>query len=198
MDDVVIAGGTGLESGRSLKTWRALRRIKQAGVAELLGVSQGTISRWENGLLSPSGAEEVAIRRLMAARLESAADHQLGRLVSQSSQPMHLICDLTHRLLAWSPARARDCGRAGDNLIGSSLWPYASDALREIEGRLPDLGWYQPAPPAIDGVTGANRARRLRIKPGRFRFTRFQLSDGSFARLVETLPRQDLGGRIVG
>ena len=198
MDYVVVADGSGAELGRSLKTWRALRRIKQAGAAELLGVSQGTISRWENGLLSPSGAEEVAIRRLLAARLESAADHQLGRLVSQSSRPMHLICDLTHRLLAWSPARARDCGRASDNLIGSSLWPYASDALREIEGRLPDLGWYQPAPPAIDGVTGANRARRLRIKPGRFRFTRFQLSDGSFARLVETLPRQDLGGRIVG
>ena len=36
-------------------------------------------------------------------------------------------------------------------------------------------------------VAGANRAQRLRIRPGRFRFTRFQLSDGSFARLVETL-----------
>jgi hypothetical protein len=125
------------------------------------------------------------LRRLLAARLDSAADCQLARLVTLSPQPMHLICDLTHRLLTWSPSRARDAG--GANLLGTSLWPYASDALREIEERLSELGWYQPAPPAIEGLTGANRARRLRIRPSRFRFTRFQLSDGGFARLVETI-----------
>jgi transcriptional regulator with XRE-family HTH domain len=187
MDEVTIAGEIGAELGRSLKIWRLLHQLKQMRAAELLGVSQTTVSRWENGLLSPSGAEAAAIRRMLAARLESAADHQLGRLVAQSPRPMHLICDLSHRLLAWSPARALDCRRLGDNLIGSSLWPYASAALRQIERQLPELGWYQPAPPAVEGRTGANGARRLRIKPGRFRFTRFQLSDGGFARLVETL-----------
>jgi transcriptional regulator with XRE-family HTH domain len=186
MNEVIIAGPAGAELARSLKTWRALRRMKQMRAAELLGVSQATISRWENGRLTPTPREQVVLRRLLAARLDSAADHQLARLVMQSPQPMHLICDLTHRLLAWSPSRAKDAD--GANLLGCSLWRYASDELRETERLLPELGWYQPAPPAIEGLTGANRARRLRIRPGRFRFTRFQLSDGCFARLVETLP----------
>jgi transcriptional regulator with XRE-family HTH domain len=174
------------ELARSLKSWRALRRLKQARAAELLGVSQATISRWENGLLTPTTTEQAAIRQMLAARLDSAADHQLAGLVSQSSRPMHLICDLTHRLLAWSPSRAREAVRQ-DSLIGTSLWRFASDELREVERRLPSLGWYQPAPPAVTGRTGANRSRDFRIRPSCFRFTRFQLSDGSYARLVETL-----------
>lgn len=179
--------GDGAEFGRSLRNWRALRRVKQMRAAELLRVSQATISRWENGRLTPTEAEQAAIRQLLAARLDSAADHELARLVAGSGRPVHLICDLTHRLLALSSARSRDWhGERGD-LMGQSLWRYASDELRAAEESLGDHGWYQPAPPAIEGRTGANRAQRLRIRPGRFRFTRFQLSDGSYARLVETL-----------
>lgn len=172
--------------GRSLKVWRALNRVKQMQAADLLAVSQGTISRWESGRLTPNAAEQIALRRLMQARLSSAADQRLAELVTGAGAPMHLICDLTHRLLAWSPTRAREA-LTNDNLIGTSLWRYASDELRETERRLPELGWYQPAPPALIGRTGANHSHRFRIRPSRFRFTRFQLSDGSFARLVETL-----------
>ncbi|HVJ44432.1 MAG TPA: helix-turn-helix transcriptional regulator [Dongiaceae bacterium] len=179
--------GDGAELGRSLRIWRALRRVKQMRAAEMLRVSQATISRWENGRLAPTRAEQVAIRQLLAARLDSAADHELARLVTGSDRPVHLICDLTHRLLALSATRARDWRGGRGELMGRSLWRYASDELRAAEAALADHGWYQPAPPAIEGVTGANHSRRLRIRPGRFRFTRFQLSDGSYARLVETL-----------
>jgi len=179
--------GDGAELGRSLRTWRALRRVKQMQAAELLRVSQATISRWENGQLTPSQEEQAAIRQLLAARLDSAADHELARLVTSSARPVHLICDLTHRLLALSASRADDWQGGRGELLGQSLRRFASDELRTAEESLGDHGWYQPAPPAIEGHTGANRSRRLRIRPGRFRFTRFQLSDGSYARLVETL-----------
>jgi len=179
--------GDGAELGRSLRVWRALRRVKQMQAAELLRVSQATISRWENGLLAPTQAEQAAIRHLLAARLDSAADHELARLVTSSDRPVHLICDLTHRLLALSSTRSRDWQGGRRELMGQSLWRFASDELRVAEESLGDHGWYQPAPPAIEGHTGANRSQRLRIRPGRFRFTRFQLSDGSHARLVETL-----------
>jgi len=169
--------------GRSLRVWRALRRVKQMRAAELLRVSQATISRWENGGLVPTQEEQVAIRQLLAARLDSAADHELARLVTNSDRPVHLICDLTHRLLALSSARSSDWRGGRGELMGQSLWRFASDELRAAEESLGGHGWYQP----IEGHTGANRSPRLRIRPGRFRFTRFQLSDGSHARLVETL-----------
>lgn len=177
----------GAELGRSLRLWRALRRVKQMQAAALLSVSQATISRWENGQMAPTQEEQVAIRQLLAARLDSAADHELARLVASSARPVHLICDLTHRLLALSSRRAQDWRGGKGELLGQSLWRYASDDLRAAEEGLGDQGWYQPAPLAVEGHTGANRSRRLRIRPGRFRFTRFQLSDGSYARLVETL-----------
>lgn len=179
--------GDGAELGRSLRVWRTLRRVKQMQAADLLRVSQATISRWENGQLAPNEAEQAAIRRVLAARLDSAADHELARLVTGSDRPVHLICDLTHRLLALSSARSRDWQGGRGELMGQSLWRFASDELRAAEESLGYHGWYQPAPPAIEGHTGANRSQRLRIRSGRFRFTRFQLSDGSHARLVETL-----------
>ncbi|HTI44776.1 MAG TPA: helix-turn-helix transcriptional regulator, partial [Candidatus Nitrosotalea sp.] len=164
--------GDGVELARSLRVWRALRRVKQMQAADLLRVSQATISRWENGRLAPTQAEQAAIRRLLAARLDSAADHELARLVTSSDRPVHLICDLTHRLLALSSARSRDWQGGRGELLGQSLWRFASDELRVAEESLGDHGWYQPAPPAIEGHTGANRSQRLRIRPGRFRFTR--------------------------
>ncbi len=188
MDPQIIACNEAAALGRSLKTWRQLRRLKQTHAAELLSVSQATMSRWENGLQAPTVSEQASIRQLLQARFDSAADHELARLVTQSSQPIHLICDLTHRLLAWSRTRSRQCRTGRADLIGTSLWPYASEAVMQAEAELPRFGWFEPSPPAVEGYTGANRSRRLRISPSRFRWVRFQLSDGSFARLVETLP----------
>ncbi|WP_371350758.1 helix-turn-helix domain-containing protein, partial [Salmonella sp. M265] len=35
--------------GPALRRWRLLHRVKQTHAAELLGVAQSTISRWESG-----------------------------------------------------------------------------------------------------------------------------------------------------
>ncbi len=199
MNQPLIASSDPASLGRSLKTWRALRRLKQHHAGELLGVTQTTISRWESGQLMPGRAEQAAIRRLMQARLDSAADHELARLVTQSPRPVHLVCDLTHKLLALSAARGRDCRVPSADLVGRSLWRYASAEIMALEAELPRLGWFEPAPPAIEGRTGATSSAELPIRAGRFRWVRFQLSDGTFVRLVETLaPTSGAAGRMVG
>ncbi len=188
MDTAVrIHCGDARQLGRSLQRWRALRRVKQSHAGELLGVSQATISRWEQGRLAPDPDEQMRLRALMGARLDSAADRELARLVNQSSAAVHLVCDLTHRLLALSPDRERQCSVPRSELVGQSLWPYASPEIVAAEGQLAGWGWYEPAPPALEIITGPNAFREISIIPSRFRWVRFQLSDGSFARLVETL-----------
>lgn len=173
--------------GRSLRLWRSLRRLKQHAVAAELHVSQATVSRWESGQAAPTMDEQQALRRLMSARLTSAADAELGRLVERSNAPVHLICDLSHRLLALSRPRERHCRLPRAELIGRALWCYATPEIVAQEARLDALGWYEPGPDAIEFETGASPDQDMPIWSSRMRWVRFQLSDGSFVRLAETL-----------
>ncbi|MFI4976501.1 MAG: helix-turn-helix transcriptional regulator [Caulobacterales bacterium] len=177
--------------GRSLRTWRLLRRVKQQHAAELVGVSQSTISRWENGAQRPSDEQAARLADLLAAKPDTASDRALLELVAGSAARVHLICDLSHRLLAASPARARDWRAPLQDLLGRSLWRYASAEIVDAERRLSDLGWYDQSPPAIQLTTQANRSAEVPIVAGRVRWTRLRLSDGSFARLVQLAETSD-------
>jgi transcriptional regulator with XRE-family HTH domain len=42
-----------LSLGRALRRFRRLHAIKQTHLAEMLGVSQGSVSRWEAARISP-------------------------------------------------------------------------------------------------------------------------------------------------
>jgi transcriptional regulator with XRE-family HTH domain len=169
----------------TLRLVRRLRGIKQAHAAELLGVTQSTISRIENGELKPAGALRSRLLDLVFARIHPARDAALRRLVEGSAGPVHLVCDLTHRLLAASAPREREWRRAACELRGQPLWRYASEAIRAAEARLPDLGWGErDGAHALTFVTGANDLDELRIVPGVLIWERILLSDGSPARLV--------------
>jgi transcriptional regulator with XRE-family HTH domain len=178
--------------GRSLRAWRAARRVKQAHAAEMLGVSQATISRWENGAQAPSSGEARRLADLLAARPDSDADRALLDLVESSTEPTHLVCDLSHRLLAASPARSREWSLPQAELLGVSLWPYASPAIVAAEAGLGEAGWYEPLAPAVTIETGPNGSNTVPILPGRMRWTRLRLSDGRFARLVRTQTPRDV------
>ncbi len=173
--------------GRSLRVWRSVRRLKQQAVAQLMGVSQTTVSRWESGQAAPTLDEQQRLRALMAARLDSAADFALGRLVRESGAAMHLVCDLSHRLLALSRARERACRLPGAELMGSALWRYATPQIIAHEQRLGELGWYEPGPGAIEFDTEDSPEQAMPILRGRMRWVRLQLSDGSFVRLTESV-----------
>ncbi|MES1162881.1 MAG: hypothetical protein ABUL50_07440, partial [Rhizobacter sp.] len=68
-----------------------------------------------------------------------------------------------------------------------SLWRYASEDIVAAEARLADDGWCGPTPPAIEFHTRARDSDNLAILACDMRWVRFQLSDGSFVRLVETV-----------
>ncbi len=166
-----------------------MRRVKQAHAAELLGVAQSTVSRWEEGELPVDRRYADQLENLLAARLGPGDDHALVSLVGTTTNAVHLICDVTHRLLACSPARRREFGANADALMDRSLWPYASEAVVETERAVMREGWSERALIAatVEFETGANGSDVVPIRPSRCRWTRLMLSDGSVVRLVETL-----------
>lgn len=174
--------------GAALRRWRALHRVKQAHAADIFGVAQSTISRWESGVQEMETAERRRVEDVLAARLEGPAERALARLIEESRRPVHLVCDISHRLLALSPARAQEFAAGGLELKNQSLWPFITAELAATEAGLEAAGWYDlPVPPAIEAETGANCSAVVPIRPGRCRWTRLLLSDGSAARLVETI-----------
>ncbi len=165
-----------------------LNRVKQLHAAELLGVAQSTISRWESGTQTMELAQRARVEALVGARLTSAGDAALARLVAQHGRGVHLMCDHSHRLLALSPVRSAEWGCDADDLMGKSLWPFITEDLARIEDGLERLGWFDLAcPPAVEAETRANGSDLVPIRASRCRLTRMLLSDGTAARLVETL-----------
>lgn len=179
-----------MELGRALRRWRRLRGVKQSHAAELFGVTQATLSRWERGHHPIPKPARRQLSRLLMAPLDSAADTGLRRLVENSWLPVHLICDLTHRLLAASPARLGAWRAEAAELRGTSLWRFATDEIREAEHRLGDLGWYDDCAAELRFWTGANGDPVVPIEPGILAWERMQLSDGTLARLVTSVTAQ--------
>ena len=175
------------EYGRALRRWRRLRGVKQSHAAELFGVTQATLSRWEQGHHRLPEAAQRKLSQLLQAPLDSAADAGLRRLVEGSTLPTHLICDLSHRLLAASPSRFAQWAADDADLRGSSLWPFATDEIRAAEGRLGELGWYDDGVAQVSFDNGANGSEIVPIEPGMLVWERLQLSDGTLARLVTSL-----------
>ncbi len=167
-----------------LRHLRRLAGMKQSHLADLMGVTQSTVSRWESGSLSLTVEQARALQAIFAARPDPAQDAALKRLVETSMSPVHLICDRTHRLLAASPARAADWRASIDDYLGRSLLVYASDEILAAEARLKDMGWYDGELGSLAFDTGANDDPDIPIRPGPMLWERVRLSDGSAGRLV--------------
>ena len=176
------------EFGRALRRWRRLRGVKQSHAAELFGVAQPTLSRWERGQQRLPEAAARKLEQLLAAPLDSAGDAGLRRLVESSALPVHLICDLTHRLLAASPTRFARWKVDAADLRGASLWRFATKEIHEAESRLGALGWYDDRAAELRFWTGANHDPVVPIEPGVLVWERLGLSDGTLARLVTSMP----------
>lgn len=172
-----------LYTARTLKRLRLLNGMKQSHVAELMRVTQATISRWEAGVLTPSENQQQALECLFA-RVPAAADAALKRLVESSSARVHLICDHSHRLLAASPRRRAEWRR---EMVGEPMFRYASQEIRNAERDLAELGWHDGRLAFLAVETGPNGRDDVPISAGRVLWERIPLADGAMGRLVTAI-----------
>lgn len=174
--------------GRSLRGFRRLQGIKQSHLADLLGVAQGSVSRWESGTHAPDVAMQVRIETLIAARADGHGDAALKRLIATSSLRIHLVCDATHQLLAVSPARAKAWRTDAGSHIGTSLWRYASPEIIAAEEGLAKRGWFEQPFQCLRFRTGPNASTTIVISAGLMEWENISLADGRIGRLTTALP----------
>lgn len=173
--------------GARLRRIRRLRGVKQAAVATLAGVCQTTVSRWEAGAITPDPATAHDVLRAMAAA--PTDDRALRRLVEGSTLSTHLVTDIDHRLLAASPGRVAEWRRPAADLLGVSLWCFATTEIAAAEQSLGADGWWErSAPPSVTVWTGDRDASDLRIVAGWMTWERVYLNDGTPARLCTSAP----------
>lgn len=162
--------------------------MKQGHAAELLEVSQGTVSRWESGEVQPEPRHRERIATLIRANVGSDADAALKRLVASSCQPVHLVCDATHELLAASPARTASWRVEASHYVGTSLWRFASEEIVTAEMGLDALGWFERPFQRFRFRTGDNGSEELPVRPSLMQWETLPLADGRVGRLTTTLP----------
>ncbi len=173
-------------SGLRLKRLRLLKGMKQLHLADLLKVNQSTVARWERGDLDLS---ETDWQRARAALSHTTTqDDVLKRLVETSTDEVHLVCDLSHRLLAASTSRQSRWTADIADLMGRPMLKYASEDILKAEASLEDLGWYDGTTTSLSFTTRPNTSDVVPIRRGHMRWDRVMLADGSPARLATTLP----------
>lgn len=172
--------------GARLRVLRRACNFKQAHIAQMAGVNQATISRWESGVATPSPDLANAILKLIHPA--DLNDSTLRRLVESSTLTAHLVTDADHILLAASPKRQAEWGVSIQSLLGKTVWAAASPAIQLAESNLESLGWWEtmyPEPVSVE-LTEYDSGF-LPIVPGRMLWERVWLADGRPARLCTLL-----------
>lgn len=176
-----------LRLGPTLRRFRRLHGIKQGDIAERLGVTQASVSRWESGTHEPEDVVRERIVALIAAVADVAGDAATKRLIASSTLPVHLVCDATHRLLAVSPARTATWQVDVASYIGTSLWRFASPEIVVAEESLADRGWFERPFQKLRFATGPNDHDTITVRPGVMEWETIPLADGRIGRLATTL-----------
>jgi len=105
--------------GEKLKTWRRMNNMKQAGLASLIGVSQPTVARWEQGIDRPSDVRLRQIRDLMAGSVRD--EFALERLLIARQSTLRALIDLDGMRLETVSLGYRQIWPEFSNLIGTQL-----------------------------------------------------------------------------
>jgi len=110
-----------------IRRWRKAAGLKQGGLAVLLGVTQATVSRWENGIDQPSAEVYAKIRTLIGKPTFSQIGLEQAMVTRMPG--LRALVDLDGmRLLAtsqafkavWSELVAAEGQMLADHLIGLS------------------------------------------------------------------------------
>ncbi len=179
-----IAGDSSGEWGEQLRRFRRLRALKQAALAEIVGVDQATVSRWESGRQNPDLGMQQRLRDLLR-RIEPREEILLKHWIN-ASVGYTVLCDEDRIIRAASPSYCSIHGLSPAEVLGLSTVPVFTAELEQALWLAVDRGFFEGdvASVTVVGRTNALSGRERGI-PGISVWTPVPLSDG------QTLARID-------
>ena len=179
-------------SPEMLRKARRAKAIKQEWLADQLNVSQSTVSKWENGTLSPDPQQIAKIFDFLAIPSRVQTDDWLFRLVRNSTCKVHLMRESDHRLLAASNSRVTEWQREYSEVEMRPLSQELPNDITLAEQHLRELDfqmkWWCPV---VLGVEGRNSGPYC-IDRGILLWEWFMLSDGKLVRLITNIERSEI------
>ncbi|WP_233352682.1 helix-turn-helix transcriptional regulator [Maricaulis alexandrii] len=133
-----------------LRRYRLSHNIKQAALAEDLGVTQAMISRWEAGLVDPSAVMQARIRALLATE---AAVPLVGWRAFVAQQPgLAAVVDRTGSLETVSQGMARLLEQPADQIEGKYIDEVFSGDLPQLFIRLKNARFFDEAVETVESA----------------------------------------------
>lgn len=171
-------------SGAQIKRIRVLREMKQCTLSSLFGVSQSTVSKWENDTLEISNPHLEKLINLCTASIDSQLDQWICRLVENSKVPVHLMCEVSHVPLVASDKRIEEWGCELSDLLGRPLSTDLPNDIVTAEIQYREAIFNDPNLSTYHVETIGRQYGDYRINPAKMVWERVRLSGGEWARLV--------------
>ena len=185
-----ITCGDSDDWGPQLRRLRRLRALKQAALAELLGVDQATVSRWESGRQIPDLGMQRRLRDMMR-RTEPREEALLKHCIN-ASVGYTLLCDEQRTIRAASPSFCEIHGVAPSDIIGMSSLPAFTAELEQMLWIAIENGFFEGE---VASVRVVSRFHSLsgdwRDLGGIVCWTPVPLSDGRVLRRVDRITLSD-------
>jgi transcriptional regulator with XRE-family HTH domain len=158
-----------------LRQFRRLRAIKQIVLAEMAGVDQATISRWERGRTIPDSAMQ---KRLCSLMRRTPNDEALLRHWIKSSPAQVVLSTPDRIIVAASSGYAAAHGVAPDEIVGMSTRPMYTEENEFIWQRNRQHGFYRGEVASTLSVLRARRLLSGQLSGVKVLWTPVKLSDG--------------------
>lgn len=127
---------------RRLRSFRDRNGLSQAALADILGVNQKTVSRWERGEDTPSLALRQRLRDLMRRRQTDRRDRALVMRVRNSCWPQTLLTRGAVFLEA-NAAALVEAGLPFEDLRGRTIYGNFGDETDRVTARWEREGFFQ-------------------------------------------------------
>jgi PAS domain S-box-containing protein len=185
-----ISGVDVTEWGPQIRRFRRFRALKQTALAELIGVDQATVSRWESGRQIPDLGMQRRLRDLMRraeSREEMLLKHGINAAVGYT-----VLCDEDRIIRAASPSFCEIHGVSRAEIIGHSSMPIFTAELEQMLDITIEHGFFEGE---VASATVVSRFHALsggwRNHAGMVSWTPVPLADGRILRRIDRITLSD-------